>query len=84
MTDLDSGKSQDINLSSFENVHNSLIKMDGSNGQKTLQLLKIANDLSFDFYYGGGKVETIVYDEMQYQVKHHRAKPVKIDSAKMI
>lgn len=84
VTDLESGKAEDITLSSFEHEHNSLIKMDGSDGQKTLQILSNKNDLNFDFYYGGGKVETIVYDEAQFKYKHHMAAPVKIDSAKMI
>lgn len=81
---MESGTSQSIDLSSFEFEHNSLVKMDGSDGQKTLQLLNISNDLNFDFHYGGGKIETIVYDETQYKYKKHMAPPVKIDSAKMI
>ena len=39
VTDLSSGKTEDITLSSFEYEHNSLLKMDGSDGQQTLQLL---------------------------------------------
>lgn len=58
--------------------------MDSSEGHKMLQLLNINNDLKFDFYYMGGKVETIVYDEAQYKYKHYMAPPVKIDTTKQI
>ena len=84
VTDLESGQKQEIEVSDFVFEHNSLIKMDGSQGQTTLQLLNMNNDLKFDFYYMGGKVETIVYDESQYKYKHHMAPPVKIDTTKQI
>ena len=58
--------------------------MDGSQGQTTLQLLNINNDLQFDFYYMGGKVETIVYDKAQYKYKHYMAPPAKIDTTKQL
>ena len=84
VTDLATGKTQEIDMSSFAFEHNSLIKMDSSEGHKTLQLLNVNNDLQFDFYYAGGKVETLVYDELQYKYKHHMAPPVKIDHTRQI
>ena len=39
----------------------------------------MSNDIKFDFYFAGGKVETLVYDETQYKYKKHMAPPVKID-----
>ena len=42
------------------------------------------NDLKFDFYFQGGKVETLVYDERQFQYKGHMAPVVKIDTTKSI
>ena len=44
----------------------------------------MANDIKFDFYYAGGKVETLVYDETQYKYKKHMAPPVKVDQTKQI
>lgn len=38
----------------------------------------------FNFYYQGGKVETIVYDEAQYKFKGFMPPPVKIDYSKSI
>jgi hypothetical protein len=43
-----------------------------------------ANDLRFDFYYHGGKVNTLIYDEIQYKFKKHMAPPAKIDHSKSI
>lgn len=41
-------------------------------------------DLKFDFFYQGGRVQTIVYDSIQYKYKGFMAPPVKIDSTKSI
>ena len=84
VTDLASEKSQEIDMSSFDFEHNCLIKMNSSEGHKTLQLLNINNDVQFDFYYGGGKVETLVYDELQWKYESLMAPPVKIDHTRQI
>jgi len=42
------------------------------------------NDLKFDFYFHGGKVNTMIYDEVQYKHKKHMAPPAKIDFSKSI
>ena len=42
------------------------------------------NDLKFDFYYKGGKVNTVIYDEIQFKYKHHMAPPAKVDHSKSI
>ena len=85
VTDMASGTSQGIEISNFDYEHNSLIKMDEKGGKNsTFQLLNVANDIKFDFYYAGGKVETLVYDETQYKYKKHMAPPVKVDQTKQI
>ena len=65
ITNIESNESTVVDLSSFDYEHNSLIKMqaDGAIGQQTFQLLSSDNDIKFDFYFEGGKVETRVYDE---------------------
>ena len=83
VTDMESGASKDIEMTNFSYEHNSLIKMGDKSGQdSTFQLLNVSNDIKFDFYYAGGKVETLVYDEAQYKYKKHMAPPVKIDQTK--
>lgn len=47
-------------------------------------MLDSQNDIKFDFYYQGGKVETLVYDESQFKYKQHMAPPKKIDTSKTI
>ena len=47
-------------------------------------MLKSENDHKFDFYYQGGKVETLVYDETQFKYKQFMAPPVKIDTTKSL
>ena len=42
------------------------------------------DDIKFNFYYQGGKVETLVYDENQYRYKQFMAPVVKIDTTKSI
>ena len=69
-----------MDVSGIEFSHNSLLKM----GDTTMQVLGSENDLKFSFYYQGGKVETLVYDESQYKYKEHMAPPVKIDTTKSL
>ena len=40
--------------------------------------------LSFNFYYTGNNVKTMVYNENQYNFKRYMAPPVKIDYAKSV
>ena len=42
------------------------------------------NDIKFDFYYEGGKVTAMIYDETQFKYKKHMAPPAKIDHSKSI
>ena len=42
------------------------------------------NDINFNFYYQGGKVETLVFDEDQYRYKGHMAPIVKVDTTRSI
>lgn len=84
VTDLVSNESTELDVSSFDFSHNSLIKMDGDCGSQTFQLLKSENDIKFDFYFAGGKVETRVYDEAQFRYKDHMAPVVKIDTTRSI
>ena len=86
ITDLESKQSTEVDLASFDYEHNSLIKMQASGaiGSQTFQLLSSDNDIKFDFYFEGGKVETRVYDEAQYKYKDHMAPIVKIDTTKSI
>jgi len=46
--------------------------------------LSADDDIKFNFYYQGGKVETLVYDENQYRYKQYMAPVVKIDTTKSI
>merc|ERR1712060_597353 len=75
-----SGEESSVDVSNFSFEHNSLIKMD----DQTFQLLNTQNDIKLDFYYQGGKVETMVYDEEQYKYKGFMAPVVKIDTTKSI
>jgi len=79
-------ESTEVDMSSFDYEHNSLIKMSGSDvvGEQTFQLLSSDNDIKFNFYYEGGKVETLIYDEDQYRYKDHMAPIVKIDTTRSI
>lgn len=86
VTDLESNEATQVDLSSFAFEHNSLIKMDGGDslGEQTFQLLSTENDIKFDFYFQGGKVETLVYDEDQYRYKGFMAPVVKLDTTKSV
>lgn len=86
VTDLASNEVTEVDLYSFDFEHNSLIKMDGSAslGERTFQLMATENDIKFDFYFQGGKVQTLVYDEDQYRYKGHMAPVVKIDTTRSI
>ena len=65
VTDLATQEMAEVDLNSFDFEHNSLIKMQGGPqiDSQTFQLMSSENDMKFNFYYQGGKVETIVYDE---------------------
>jgi len=41
-------------------------------------------DLKFDFFFKGSRVQTKVYDPIQYKYKHHMAPEVKLDLTKSI
>lgn len=85
VTDVESGKSTTHRVNSYAFEHNSLIKLNIENrGNETFQLTGQKNELRFDFYYKGGKVETLAYDESQYKYKKHMAPPVKIDHSRSI
>ena len=58
--------------------------MEAGFGEETFQFLGAKNDLQFDFYFAGGKVTTMVYDESQYKYKRFMAPPVKIDHSRSI
>lgn len=65
ITDLATSQTSEVDLASFNYEHNSLIKMvaSGPMGAQTFQLVSCENDINFNFYFQGGKVETRVYDE---------------------
>lgn len=85
VTDMESGQSSSHKINSYAFEHNSLIKLDVEGREnETFQLTGQKNELKFDFYYKGGKVETLCYDETQYKYKKHMAPPVKIDHSKSI
>jgi acetyl/propionyl-CoA carboxylase alpha subunit len=60
------------------------MKLSLSWGEETLQFMDSKNDFRFDFYYHGGKVNTLIYDEAQYKFKKYMAPAVKIDHSKSI
>ena len=84
VTDLANGKTTIHTLNNFAYTHNSLMKLSLSCGEETLQLMDSKNDFRFDFYYNGGKVNTLIYDEVQYKFKKYMAPAVKIDHSKSI
>lgn len=85
ITDIEANSTTTHTVDSFNFEHNSLIKMNiVGQENETFQLTGQKNDLKYDFYYKGGKVETMVYDATQYKYKKHMAKPVKIDHSKSI
>lgn len=51
---------------------------------ETLQFLGQEHDLKFNFYYHGGHINTMIYDETQYKYKKHMAPPTKVDHSKSI
>jgi acetyl/propionyl-CoA carboxylase alpha subunit len=82
--DLQSGEvfSNEINQLDYE--HNSLIHIQTSEENFTVQSLGNKNDLMFDFHYQGGRVKTRIYDENQFKYKGHMAPPVKVDHSRSI
>lgn len=79
------GNSVQIQMNNFDFEHNSLIKMDlAGNERETIQFIGQQHDLKFDFYYQGGQVNTMLYDETQYKHKQHMAPPAKVDHSKSI
>jgi biotin carboxyl carrier protein len=86
ITDMETNETTEVDMSSFDFEHNSLIKLNGGSqiGEQTFQLMSAENDIKFNFYYQGGKVETLVYDEAQYRLKDFMAPVVKIDTTKSI
>ena len=85
VTDINDGKTYLFNINKFDYIHNSLLKMDlGPQGVETIQYLGSEHDLKFDFYFCGGKVKTMVYDETQFKYKKHMAPPAKVDHSRSI
>ena len=84
VTDVASGAVSEHSLKSFEYVHNSLVKMVTAASEETIQFLGSSSELNYGFYYQGGKVNTMVYDEHQYKFKHLMAPPTKIDYSRSV
>lgn len=87
VTDLSAKESGETHfaLNSFDFSHNSIIRM-GLEGldNLTLQLEKAEDDLKFQFYYQGGKVDTVVFTEQQYRFKPHMPVQMQVDHSKHI
>lgn len=89
MTNLDSDQeihdSSTFNMKSFDMEHNSLVKINlEGHDDEYIQLIDAQDDMKFNFYYQGGKVEAIVYDERQYLYKGYMAPPVKVDHSRSV
>lgn len=84
VTDMGSGATFEHRISNFDFEHNSLIKLDMGAETETLQFLGQENDLKFNFYYKGGHINTMVYDETQYKYKKHMAPPTKVDHSRSV
>jgi len=84
VTDVSSGSSSELKMDNFEFEHNSLISMDLAHGKEVIQFVGQQHDLKFDFYYKGGQVNTMIYDETQYKYKQHMAPPIKVDHSRSI
>lgn len=84
VTDVASGAVTEHQVTDFVYEHNSLIKLGLGAETETFQFISQQNDLKFDFYYQGGKVNTMIYDETQYKYKKHMAPPAKVDHSRSI
>ena len=84
MTDVASGSSTEHKVSDFNFEHNSLIKLGLGTSTEIIQFLGQEHDLKFNFYYHGGYINTMIYDETQYKYKKHMAVPAKVDHSKSI
>ena len=71
-------------MSDFDFNHNSLIRMNVGGQENVVQYVGQQHDLKFDFYFRGGNVNTMCYDETQYKYKKHMAPPVKMDFSKAV
>jgi biotin carboxyl carrier protein len=49
-----------------------------------LQFNESKDGLYFNFYLKGNTVETLIFDENQFKLKHHMAPPIKIDHTKSV
>ena len=64
VTDLETKEQHDYTMADIDFEHNALLRLtESDNSKTTIQVLDQSNDIKFDFYYAGGKVETLVYDE---------------------
>lgn len=84
VTDVASGQMTEHQVSDFVFEHNSLIKLGLGAKTETLQFMGQQHDLKFDFYYQGGYIKTMIYDEIQYKYKKHMAPPAKVDYSRSI
>jgi acetyl/propionyl-CoA carboxylase alpha subunit len=84
VTDVASGQMTEHRVSAFDFEHNSLIKLGLGANTETLQFMGQQHDLKFNFYYQGGYINTMIYDETQYKYKKHMAPPAKVDHSRSI
>lgn len=84
ITCMETNKSTKVNMSGFNFEHNSLIEMTVGSDDFVVQYVGQQHDLKYDFYFCGGNVNTMIYDETQYKYKKHMAPPVKLDHSKSV
>ena len=85
MTNLETGA---VTTETIEwNMPNSaILELQSEHGYSSIQFLGQPSneDLKFDFFFKGSRVQTKVYDPIQYKYKHHMAPEVKLDLTKSI
>jgi propionyl-CoA carboxylase alpha chain len=75
-------------MSDFELKYNSLIRFNAKEENETkpylVQFEGIVNELDYTWKYNGSRIKTRVYDEKQFNVKHHMAPPIVVDYSRVV
>lgn len=81
---LSSGEEKSYLVSNFEFIKQSLIKLEAGGEKSTLQYVGKQSELNHTYYFAGGHVKCMLFDERQWQHKKHMAPPTKIDYSKVV
>lgn len=84
VTHLQSGEEKSYPVSKFEFLKQCLIKLTAGGDESTLQYLGKQSELNHSYYFKGGQIKVMLFDERQWSHKHHMAPPTKIDYSRSI